>query len=82
VFSGNFDYLNRIFHTISGQTIFKYLNHIRIINAKRLIETSELKTAEIGYLVGFNDPYYFSKQFKKYTGITPTEYLKEKRKSK
>ncbi len=82
VFEGNFDYLNRIFHTISGQTIFKYLNHIRINNAKRLIETSELKTAEIGYLVGIDDPYYFSKQFKKYTGITPTEYLKEKRKSK
>lgn len=79
-FEGNFDYLNRIFHEISGQTIFRYLNQVRINMAKRLIESSELKIGEIGYLVGIDDPYYFSKLFKKHTCITPTQYLREKRK--
>ncbi len=52
----------------------KYLNMMRINKAKELIEVTPLKFSEIAYLVGINDPYYFSKLFKKYTGLTPTQY--------
>lgn len=77
---GNFDYLNRVFHAATGMPIFKYLNTIRINMAKRLIMTTNLSFSEIAYLVGINDPYYFSREFKKYAGITPTQYLKQSRK--
>ncbi len=78
VFESDFDYLNRVFHKMSGFTIFHYLNTVRINKAKELIETTSIKFSEIGYLVGIEDPYYFSKLFKKYAGMTPTQYLQEK----
>lgn len=78
VFESNFDYLNRVFRKMSGYTIFNYLNTVRVNKAKELIETTSIKFSEIGYLVGIDDPYYFSKLFKKYTGMTPSKYLEEK----
>ena len=69
--SCNFDYLNRVFKKNIGKTIFVYLNEIRIHHAKELIATTSMKLLEIGYRVGFRDEYYFSKVFKKYTGMSP-----------
>ena len=74
----NYDYINRVFHKITGNTIFNYLNIVRINKAKELIETTPINFSEIGYLVGIDDPYYFSKLFKKHTGMTPTQYYKSK----
>lgn len=70
----NFDYINRVFSEQTGHTIFQYLNSIRINHAKELISTTNLKFNEIAYLTGIEDQYYFSKIFKKYCGITPTQY--------
>lgn len=75
-FDCNFDYMNRIFKKLTQKTIFTYLNTVRIDHAKELISTTSLKLAEIGCSVGFNDEYYFSKVFKKYTGIPPTVYAR------
>ena len=72
----NFDHLNRSFKKLSGQTIFAYLNQIRISHAKDLIAEAELPFAEIAYLVGFDDGSYFTKFFKKHTGTTPSQYWK------
>ncbi|MBZ4646783.1 MAG: AraC family transcriptional regulator [Clostridia bacterium] len=77
IFESNYDYLNRVFHSITGYTILNYLNIVRINKAKELIESTSMNFSEIGYLVGIDNPYYFSKLFKKYTGMTPTEYLKK-----
>lgn len=76
VFESNYDYLNRIFQKTTGYTIFHYLNNLRINKAKDLLDTSYMKISEVGYLVGVNDPYYFSKLFKKYAGMTPSQYMK------
>lgn len=76
VFSCNFDYLNRVFKKNIGKTIFVYLNEIRIHHAKELIATTSMKMLSIGYRVGFQDECYFSKVFKKYTGISPGQYEK------
>ncbi|MDR3598397.1 AraC family transcriptional regulator [Clostridium sp.] len=75
-FACNFDYMNRLFKQLTQKTIFAYLNTIRINHAKELISTTSLKLSEISMEVGFNDEYYFSKVFKKYTGIPPTIYAR------
>ncbi len=74
-FEANYNYLNRIFKAFTGVTIMNYLNRLRIDHAKALIASStHLTFADIGYLVGIDDAYYFSKLFKKYTGLTATAY--------
>jgi YesN/AraC family two-component response regulator len=45
----------------------------------QLIEKSDFNICEIAYLVGIGDPYYFSKLFKRYTGLPPEAYLQRKR---
>lgn len=77
-FEYNFDYMNRIFQKITGYTIFNYLNLLRIKHAQELICSTSLKFSEIGYLVGIDDPYYFSRLFKKLTGMTASQYSKLK----
>lgn len=74
--SCNFDYLNRVFKKTIGKTIFVYLNEIRIQHAREMIGTTSMKIAAIGYKVGFQDECYFSKVFKKYSGISPRQYEK------
>lgn len=75
-FSCNFDYMNRIFKQTIGSTIFSYLNRVRIDHAKVLLLTTSLSIGEIGEQVGFLDIYYFSKVFKKHTGVAPTKFGK------
>ena len=75
-FESNYAYLNRVFHRMTGHTILNYLNMVRINKAKELIETTPIKFSEIGYLVGIDDPYYFSRIFKKYMGMSPMKYCK------
>ena len=79
MFEVNFDYINRVFSHMTGSPIFTYINILRIYNAKQLIATTDLPFSEIAYLVGIEDRYYFSKLFRKMTGVSPTEYYKEVR---
>ncbi len=72
----NFDYLNRVFKKCMGTTIFQYLNTLRINRAKELLIATDMKSYEIASLVGFKDEYYFSKIFKKLTGVSPSAYSK------
>lgn len=77
-FNCNFDYLNRQFKKMTGQTIFVYLNSLRIEKAKQLLSTGFYTTSDIASRTGFHDVYYFSKVFKRLTGITPGRYGKSK----
>ena len=72
----NFDHLNRQFKKVTGQTIFAYLTHLRIEKAKQLLTTGFYTTKEIASRTGFHDVYYFSKVFKKVTGMPPGIYKK------
>jgi two-component system response regulator YesN len=74
------DYLSRIYKKSTGKSPLKYLIHLRINEAKRLLTTSlNLDIKTIGELVGYNDQYYFSRTFKQHTNHYPSEYrsLKE-----
>ena len=75
---GNFDYLNRIFRQTTGKTIFQYLTEVRISHAKELLGTTSLKISQVSEKVGFSDESYFSKVFKKMTGMTPMNYMKSR----
>lgn len=79
-FEYNFDYMNRTFKKVTGQTIFQYLTHIRINHAKMLLLNTSMKMSEVGKCVGFPDEYYFSRVFKKCAGVSPGVYSRlEKR---
>ena len=78
-FECNYDYINREFAKLTGHTIMRYVNQVRINHAKELIEATHLSFGEIGYLTGLDDPFYFSKVFKKYVGMSPNQYYKQVR---
>ena len=68
-------YVSRIFKRQKGMSPNEFLTNYRIEIAKRhLREQPDMKIRELALLVGFRDSYYFSKIFKKETGMWPTEY--------
>jgi len=67
-------YISRLFKKELGKNFVEYLNEIRITKAKELLKDLRFKTYEVAELVGICDAHYFSKLFKKYEGITPSEY--------
>ena len=77
LFDSNYDYLNRVFRTATGNTIVHYINNVRVNKAKELIESTSMNFSQICYVVGINNPYYFTRLFKKYTGMTPSQYSKK-----
>lgn len=60
--------------SIVGMTPVDFVRHIRIQRAEELITKSDYSFSQIAYSIGFSDPKYFSKCFKKETGMTPSEY--------
>ena len=62
---------------IVGLSPSDFLRQVRMQRARQLIVKSRQSVAQIAYSVGFTDPKYFTKCFKKDTGMTPSEY-KEK----
>lgn len=59
-----------------GKTPVDYRNEIRMSAATSLLKRSNLSVAEIAFKTGFEDPYYFSRIFKKSTGLSPAAYRK------
>jgi two-component system response regulator YesN len=70
-------YFSVVFSQETCQTFKEYLTALRISKAKALLRSTALRTAEIAYQVGYNDPHYFSAAFKKETGLSPTEFRQQ-----
>ena len=70
-------YLSSMFSQHLGCGFVDYLNKIRIDHACDYLKQNYFKTYEIAYKVGFRDEKYFSRVFKKVTGMTPSEYKKQ-----
>lgn len=67
-------YLSRMFKKELGKNFVDYLNGLRIEKAKELLMDPRYKTYEVAEIVGIPDAHYFSRLFKKYEGVSPTEY--------
>jgi two-component system, response regulator YesN len=70
-------YISSIFKNDIGKSFVDYLTEIRINKAKQLLLSSQDKTYEVGFKVGYKTPQYFSTAFKKDTGLSPSQYRKK-----
>ena len=67
-------YFQRNFKQIVKHTPMQYLLTIRVNNAASLLETTDYSMAEIAAIVGYEDPLYFSRLFRKIKGVSPRDY--------
>lgn len=66
----------RQFKHYTGMPPMQYILSIRIANAQNLLETTSYTVSEIASIIGYDNPLYFSRLFKKQLGMSPTEYRK------
>lgn len=69
-------YVRRVYKAQTGKTIVQRLEEIRMEKAKELLADIGVRHSDVAETVGYVDPLYFSKRFKLYSGMTPTEYQK------
>ncbi len=69
-------YISKLFKEQLGVNYIDFLTECRITQAKKLMADPNLSLKEITYEVGYRDPNYFSKVFKKLADVSPTEYRK------
>lgn len=72
-------YFSVVYKNETGETFIETMTRVRMERAKILLLDATKKNYEIAEQVGFVDPHYFGSVFKKYTGMTPTEYGKKVR---
>ena len=74
VFNFSPNYLSQLFGKYGDSGFVEYITETRIAAAKEMLEQSNLKVYEIAEKLGYESSFYFSKVFKKVTGLSPREY--------
>jgi two-component system response regulator YesN len=67
-------YFSSSFKRETGKNVVEYITEFRVEKAIELLCTTNLNTSEVAYRVGFNDPKYFTRIFKRSVGVTPSLY--------
>ena len=67
-------YFSKLFKQEQGENFIEYLTRTRMQNARQLLKNKSYSIKEICVMCGYSDPNYFSRIFKKYEGVTPSEY--------
>lgn len=67
-------HLRRLFQAGVGMSPMRYVTYLRLEKAKHLLLNTNYSISEVGYAVGLEDPYYFSRVFKKEIGTSPSQY--------
>ena len=67
----------RNFKEYTGSTPAQYILSLRISNAQSLLESTTYNITEIANIVGYDNPLYFSRLFKKQCGISPSEFRRQ-----
>lgn len=70
-------YLKRLFHERFGVSAKRYIIQLKINHAEELLRLGQYSVGEIASMCGYGDLYFFSRQFKKYTGISPSDFAKK-----
>ncbi len=70
------NYLSTLFSKSTGESFSHYILRYRIQKAKEFLESGKYKIYEVGDIVGYRNPEYFSKIFKDIVGISPSAYVK------
>ncbi|MCL2035507.1 MAG: response regulator [Oscillospiraceae bacterium] len=73
----NANYLSSMFKKTCGISIIQYITSCRMEQAQSLLKTENLKLADICEQVGYNDVFYFSRKFKQYYGVSPSNFIRE-----
>lgn len=68
------NHLNDVMREETGRAAGEHIRLRRLLDAKRLLLYSDLSVAEVGYQLGFQDPSYFSRFFRRYEAVTPAEF--------
>ena len=68
--------------TLTGETPIEFIRSVKLEKAASLLEHSDMKISQIGYTVGFATPNYFARAFKAKFNLSPSEYVKLKRKTR
>ena len=69
-------YLTTLFRKKTGYSPLSYFSHLKITKACEYLDYSKQKIKEISFLMGYTDPYHFSKDFQKKMGLSPRNYRK------
>lgn len=69
-------YIKQVFARKMHESIMQYYNRLKMEEAKRLLSENELSVTQIADLLRFNSIHYFSRAFKKYENLSPTEYVR------
>jgi AraC family transcriptional regulator len=69
-------HFTRVFRASTGVSAMAYLEQCRMARAQALILKGELQLASIAFLVGYEDPSYFTKRFRHYCGQTPSAWAR------
>lgn len=67
-------YLSRVFKEETGTAFNDHLNAVRIAKARQLLLHEDLRVTDVASAVGFDDQSYFTKVFRRFTGMTPLRY--------
>lgn len=71
-------YFSRVFRQETGETFNAYLNNVRIQEGKKLLMNKSIELIDISMMTGFDNQSYFTKVFKKCTGMSPLQYRQKK----
>ena len=69
-------YIKQVFARKMRESIMQYYNRLKMEEAKRLLSENKLSVTQIAYALRFNSIHYFSRAFKKYENLSPTEYVR------
>ncbi|WP_409340701.1 AraC family transcriptional regulator [Paenibacillus sp. MBLB4367] len=72
-------YYVNLFKKTYGISAIDYVTEIRVNAAKQLMVSSDVRLRDIAHQIGYGDEFYFSRMFKKSVGVSPTAYLKNRR---
>ena len=67
--------LQKIFQQKTGLGVIEYFSNMKIDAAKQMMRTDLMNFTQIAEKLGYSSIHYFSRQFKKITGMTPSEYV-------